>query len=119
MWTHDHQPIMAQLIMDWTILEHLPTMHIIALPNMGRLTCQISKGAVCHSQSGQTSQSQLMSLVPSHMPSHSFFVSPSAHLFISLSYPSIRVHPSLSCPSELIHLSRSIRADPSIRARRR
>src|SRR5882672_4852148 len=83
-------------------------MHIVSLPNMGRLILQISKGAMCHSQSRQTSQSQLMSSVPSHMPSHSFFVSPSAHLFILLSYPSIQVHPSLSCPSELIHPSRSI-----------
>src|SRR5882672_540600 len=83
-------------------------MHIVSLPNMGRLILQISKGAMCHSQSGQKSQSRLMSSVPSHMPSHSFFVSPSAHLFISLSYPSIRIHPSLSHPSEPIHPSRSI-----------
>src|SRR5882672_4550584 len=83
-------------------------MHIVSLPNMGRLTLQISNGAMCHSQSGQKSQSRLMSSVPSHMPSHAFFVSPSAHLFISLSYPSIRVHPSLSRPSKPIHPSRSI-----------
>src|SRR5882672_5786218 len=107
MWTHDHQPIMARPIMDQTIMEHLPTMHIITLPNMGRLTLQISKGAMCHSQSGQKSQSQLMSSVPSHMPSHSFFISP-AHLFILSSYPSIRVHPSLSRPSKPIHPSPSI-----------
>ena len=81
----------------WTILDRLPVMHLITLPDIRRLSSlRLSvkvEHTLCHSLSGRKTQSWLISLVPNMLTSHQPHLHPVQSIHPSI-HP-VRLHPSI------------------------